>query len=314
MPDQPVGEIMLQGSSKLVFSVNEWRGRQFASVRKFVATQKYQGPTKSGITLNKNLLHELIGILTQLENTLPHKDGQQFKRITKSDTEYIKIEILPTEDEGEFPAVDIREFVDSPNYQGPTKRGVRFRWNLLPEVLACMREQAKIIHETEKKEPSLFGTGAFASPTDKTTSATEVSQADRLTELLGEGLKQFPDDFLDGTIDVGMSIELPDRPLRLDQDNTGTYYLKTDEGLFAKVSNPTEANFIIYAQLRNHRKVSLPKEMIHIFRTVKAYENYLRMLRSKLFAKFLKETCHESVANYETDKLFRSLGFPKLAQ
>ena len=68
----------------------------------------------------------------------------------------------------------------------------------------------------------------------------------------------------------------------------------------------------MYAQLRGHREVLLPKATIDIFKTVKAYENYVRSLRSKLYAKFLKKACQESVANYETDKLFRSLGLPNL--
>ena len=69
---------------------------------------------------------------------------------------------------------------------------------------------------------------------------------------------------------------------------------------------------IMHVQLRGHHEVLLPRKMINIFSTVKAYENYVRRLRSRLFAKILKTTRQESVASYETDKLLHSLGLPKL--
>ena len=63
-----------------------------------------------------------------------------------------------------------------------------------------------------------------------------------------------------------------------------------------------------------HKEVTPPKEMINIFKAVKAYENYVRSLRARLFAHLLKKARQDSVANYETDKLLNSLGLPKLEQ
>lgn len=309
MADQVIGEIALQGSSKLIFSVNEWRGRYFASVRKFVFTQKYEGPTKSGLSLSKKSLYALILALTGLEKTLPPQQENEFTRIAKSDTEYIKVRTLPAEEESDLPAVDIREFVDTPTYQGPTKRGIRFRWNLLPEVIACLQEEARVIGEDEKNEPSLFPPEQWEADEEKK-EQSEAHQVDLMGQFLDEEPKQFPVDFLNGSVGKSASVKLPDDPLRLEQDSTGAYILKTDEGIFAKVRNPTEANFFLYAQMRGHKQVCPPQEMIHIFRAVKAYENYVRGLRTKLIAKVLKKAQQQSIASYETDKWFREHGLP----
>ena len=67
MGDCTIGTIQLQDSVKLVFSVSEWHGQPFASMRKFVATQKYEGPTKSGIALSHKMLRELTLALPELE-------------------------------------------------------------------------------------------------------------------------------------------------------------------------------------------------------------------------------------------------------
>ena len=49
LADNVVGSIQLQPSTRLVFSVGWWKGQPYAHMRKFVATARYEGPTKSGI-------------------------------------------------------------------------------------------------------------------------------------------------------------------------------------------------------------------------------------------------------------------------
>jgi hypothetical protein len=311
MGDQVIARVVLKANSTLVFSRYESRGKHFASIRKFVTTQRYDGPTKSGFVVGSKLLRELIGVLARLERTIFPKAEHEFQTITKSATERIRVVTLPDEETDGLPSVDIREYVDTPTYQGPTKSGIRFLWNLLPDVLTCLREQLKVLNEIELREPSLFKPDPI-----------EQEQAQRgdpglsgpavLTKLLGGNLKQFPHDFADNSLIEGKRIKLPDVPLRLEQDNTAAYFLRTDDGAFCKVRNPAEGNFIIYAQMRGVAEVALPKEMISIFRTVKTYENYVRELRVKVLARLLKQTPQRSVAEYEADKLFRECGLPKL--
>jgi hypothetical protein len=312
MAEQTIGEVALGGTTKLIFSVSEWRGRQFAGVRKFVATQKYEGWTKAGLSMPRNLLRAVLDTLAALEHSLPPNGEHEFKRIPKGDTEYIKVTTLPPDDDS-LPLVDVREFVDKPTYQGPTKSGIRFRWNLLPEVLACLREQAKVIGEAERNEPTLFGPGAFAEPEDPKPAPHVGAHENGIAALLGEDIKAFPAHFLDGDPVKGKAIRLPESPLRLEQDNSGDYYLKTDEGPFCPVRNPAEANFIIYAQMCGQTEVAPPIAMIHIFKAVKAYENYVRTVQARLVAKVMKKVGQQSVAEYEARKKMSAAGLPWLS-
>jgi len=307
MGDQRIGEIELHGSGKLIFSVSVWKGRRFADVRKFITTQKYEGPTKAGLTMNTKILREVISALAELERSLPSKAEQEFKRIPKSDTEYIKITTLPPEDSESLPTLDVREFVASPAYQGPTKRGIRVRWNVLPDVIACLQEQAKVIDEGERNEPSLFGIGALA----ESKAATGQAQGG-LIELLGEEVKHFPAAFLEGGLIKGTQIKIPEFPLRLEQDNAGNYHLETDDGVFCTVRNPVEGNFIIYAQMQGHTSITVPHSMIHLFRSVKEYENYVRVVQAKLIARVFKKVGQRSVAEYEVRKKMGEVGLPWL--
>jgi len=262
--------------------------------------------------MDKKLLCEVTGALSELERSLPAQSEQEIKRIQKNVNDYIKIATFPAEDGENLPAVDVREFVDSPAYQGPTKRGIRFRWNLLPDVLACFRKQMKVIGEVERSEPSLFGTGAFAEPDEEPQKAPQSVQSDGIVELLGAAVKLFPDSFLDGVPSGGNRMTIPEDPLQLDQDNAGNYHLKTDECVFCAVRNPAEGNFIIYSQRCGHRSIVVPKTMIHVFKSVKAYENYVRSVQTKLIAKVLKKVGQRSVAEYEARKKMREAGLPWL--
>jgi hypothetical protein len=193
-----------------------------------------------------------------------------------------------------------------------TKSGIRFRWNLLPDVLACLRKQVKVLGDAEKNEPSLFGPGAFAEPEPESAATAEGPCADRLVDVLGENLKAFPTDFLAGVGGKGTRIRLPGESLRLEQENTGAWILKTQDGVFAKVRNPAEGNFILYAQMRGLDEIIVPGAMIEVFKVVKGYENYVRGLRARVFAKLQKKARQESVATYETRKVFQRCGLPEL--
>jgi hypothetical protein len=314
MPDRTIGEIALGKSTKLIFNVNEWRGRRFASVRKFVTTQKYEGWTKAGLALSKIVLPELLEALMKLERTIPPREEHEFGQLPKSPSEYIKIGTLPSEDEDGLPAVDVREFVDSPAYQGPTKRGIRFPWNLLPDVIACLREQMKAMIEAEKNEPTLSGTGGFANPDPGSAATEDRPSVDALAELLGEALKMFPGDFLEGVAGLGRRMQLPAALLRLAQESTGAWVLKVDDDVFTKVRNPTEGNFILYAQLRGSVEITVPSEMIKVFKAVKGYENYVRTVEIRLVNVLTKKARQQSVAQYEALKRCKMGGLPWLLE
>ena len=52
MPDKEIGHIELTATTRIIFAVGSWKGQSRASIRKFVTTEKYAGPTKSGMSLD----------------------------------------------------------------------------------------------------------------------------------------------------------------------------------------------------------------------------------------------------------------------
>jgi len=311
--DSVVGTIQLTPSTSLVFSVRPWKGRNFAHVRKFVSGAKYEGPTKAGLVMDGGVLVSVIEALIRLQSEAPGIEKKQFAKIHKGGETDILIAVIPPDDLSELPSVDVREYVDAENYSGPTKKGVRFGWDKLPEFIAILQTQARQLGTKEKAQPILF---PDARP-DWVEQAENAGVNSRscwdsvVRELLPEGPKDFPGEFVEGDGKM-MRLELPSEPVSVVLLPGGRYVVQSDFGFRHDVRNPTEGNFVCYACLRGHRMFSIPTKMIEIFRAVKAYENYLRELRHALLQAYERKNGHRPMAEHQTKEAFKSYGLPWL--
>jgi hypothetical protein len=316
MPDETdnvVGTIQLTHSTKLVFSVQPWKGRMFAHVRKFVSGAKYEGPTKAGLAMGGNALVSVIEALTRLKSEVRGAEEKQFAKVHKGGETDIVITVIPPDDLKALPSVDVREYVDAESYAGPTKKGVRFTWDKLPEFIGILEMQARKLGETSTAQPILFPEArprwvqeAVSAGTDRKPSSDSVLQ-----ELLPEGPKDFPGKFLGGKTE-GVELELPSEPVSVVVLPGGRHAVQSNFGFHHDVRNPTEGNFVYYAYLRGHRTVSIPTKMIEIFQTVKAYENYLRDLRHALLKAYERKSGHKPMAEHQVREVFKSHGLPWL--
>jgi hypothetical protein len=145
--DTVIGTVSLTSSAKLVFTIRPWRGRNFAHVRKFITTAKYEGPSKSGLGMAGNSLVEVVTALERLQTEVPGMQEWEFARVSKTGEKEIVIHTIPPEDLQSLHFIDVREYLDTPGYQGPTKKGIRFSWDKLPEVINLLKAQARQMGE-----------------------------------------------------------------------------------------------------------------------------------------------------------------------
>jgi hypothetical protein len=308
--DYVIGTIQLTRTTSLVFSVRPWKGRMLAHVRKFVSGEKYEGPTKSGMAMGGEMLMSVIDALTRLKAEAPGVKEKQFAKIHKTGDSDIVVTVIPPDDLKSLPSVDVREYVDSATYTGPTKKGVRFAWEKLTEFIGLLETQARQMGSEEKAQPALF---ADAHPS--WVSGAEKAGADKgrgdsvLQELVPEGPKVFPGDFLHD-VKATVNVELPAEPISVVVLAGGKHVVQSGFGFRYEVRNPTEGNFIFYAHLRGLKAISVPTAMIEIFRAVKAYENYARDLRNALLNAYERRSGHRPMAEHQTKEAFKSFGLP----
>lgn len=312
--DEILGSIDLNRSSRLVFSVRPWKGKTYANVRKFVDTAKFKGFTKSGLAMAPEILVDVMAVLQRLHGYTPKAQQEEFARVSKHGFADIVIGLVVPDDLKSLPSVDVREFVDSPTYTGFTKKGVRFPLDKLGEAIALLQLQADKLGTLSRQQPTLFqgAEPAWVKKVEDVKDMDELACDEVHNGILADRVKDFPLSFLDGVVLKKERIKLPDDTLDVAQIQGGHYVVRSKFGFEYEVKNPIEGKYVIYAHLRGHRSISLPKEMIGIFKAVKSYENYIRQLRDTFLQEYERKSGHKPIAEHKTKQVFKTYGLPWL--
>jgi len=288
MPDKEIGSVELSATVKIIFGTGTWQGRRKGSFRKFVATSRFTGPTPSGLSLDGNVLSQLLVAIKKLSATVPAGAEEIFAKVGKTSGSEIRVTILPSDEGSHFPNVDIREYVDTSTYAGPTKKGVRFPWDKLRQFMQLLEV---LVHEL-----GIVVEGDTKSPLEKQPAVIRAAIPGHVSQVeepppLAEGMdtptyKSFPDAFLpEGKFDVEL-LALPSELLKIVQDYDNHYFITNGSDFRRQIRNEVEGRYFIYAQQRGCNALRLPKEMFKIFSAVAGYEKYCRELRQKLVRDF----------------------------
>jgi hypothetical protein len=132
-----VGSIKLTETSDIRFYVDEFKGHKYASVRTFVKGESYSGPTKSGVTLNARVLDEVLPVLEKLPPEPAALEDVELLRVPKKAGVELVVRITLFKD---TTGVDLREWVDEPDYKGWSKKGVRIPYKDLKAALEFLRK------------------------------------------------------------------------------------------------------------------------------------------------------------------------------
>jgi len=312
MPDKEIGALELSATVKIIFEIGTWQGRRRGSFRKFVTSGRYSGPTPSGLSLDGSVLSQLFTIVKKLATTVPTDAETLFAKVCKTAGSELRVTVLPSDEESALPKVDIREFVETAGYTGPTKKGVRFPWDKLRQFTQLLEVLVHDLGAAVQADPTLF-------PDDQPAWVTTASQ-DHISGVKvapqavdgfdAAGLKAFPDAFLpNGKFDAER-LTLPPDGLKVSQDRDGRFVVSDESGFRHVVRNEVEGRFFLYAQRRGHRELQLPKEMFKVFSAVASYEKYCRELRQKLVRDFEVRSRNRTLAEHMACETLQAHGLP----
>lgn len=141
-PLKELGEIALGEEGALKFYVDEFKGYKYGSIRRFVTGETYSGPTKSGVTLNSRLLPQAIEVLEKLPPEPTATEDQELARWPKKAGVELVVRITIFKD---TTGVDLREWVDEPEYKGPSKKGVRIPYKDVAKAVEFLRQMLPLI-------------------------------------------------------------------------------------------------------------------------------------------------------------------------
>lgn len=128
-----------------------------------------------------------------------------------------------------------------------------------------------------------------------------------LNEVVSEGIKTFPEDFLEGCVgDEVFEIKLPGTPLHIDS-NSQTTVISPKRYFRYEAKNPPEAKYIIYALKIGQKKIKIPKDNRVVFKAVTNYEKYCQEIKHQCFTLFIKHTNDEDMAELLTKEAEKKL-------
>lgn len=313
-----IGSMPISKSAEIVFSIAQYGDGYHANIRKFATTQRYTGATKSGIVLKHQALIQLIELLEAFLQEVPEFSKGEIGRIPKSQSSEIVVQIIKDKRD-DFYSLDIREYISSSSYEGWTKKGIRIRIEQIQALVELMKQGEARLRALTGDEMPMF---AVASTDRRSQSriAPETSESgahtsivdDVINAVIPEGSKNFPDDFLDDSLDASAfkEVELPPDRLRLVSTTSRTQQLVSDSGFSYEARNPVEAKYILYIQLQGGTIARIPLKPFEVFKAVKSYEQYLRSLQQQLVDAYAQRTHHRQTALHFAQIAFQNLGLP----
>ena len=141
-PLKELGAIILTDTTELKFYIDEYKGHRYGSIRTFVKGDAYSGPTKAGVTLNERVLETLLPALEKLPAEPKITADQELARVPKKMGVELVVRVTIYKD---TVGIDLREWVDEPEYKGWSKKGVRVPYKDLAAMVGYLRQMKTLV-------------------------------------------------------------------------------------------------------------------------------------------------------------------------
>jgi hypothetical protein len=206
--------------------------------------------------------------------------------------------------------VDIREFIETPDWPGYTKKGVRFPWDKLKQFTELVETLVQQLGVVAESETTLFPDTKPQWVSDAKGKPSAAAHKPAPHGFDATSLKSFPDAFLpEGKLDVE-NVKLPTDRLKIAQDRDGHYFVTDASEFHHQVRNEVEGKFFLYAQQRGQNELRLPKEMFKVFSAVANYEKYCREIRQKLVRDLEVRSRNRPLAEHMAQETMQTHGLP----
>lgn len=141
-----IGALASEDGSEIKFSIDSYKGYKYVSIRKYLKSETYSGPTKAGITLSP----EIVGKINMALAALP----EDYKAVQEGELgKYAKKQglsiVLRVSSYMGSKGIDLRQWQEDESYTGWTKKGIRLPIEKLKEVKELFAKTAKYFEENK---------------------------------------------------------------------------------------------------------------------------------------------------------------------
>lgn len=141
-----VGSIKIDEGNEIRFSVDAYKQSRYLSVRKYLKSETYSGPTKAGITLTAEVVIKIAKALAALPNDIKEiADGELGKYARRQGLAIV----LRVSSFNTAKGIDIRQWQEDETYTGWTKKGIRLPLEKLAEIKELFKLSAQYFEENK---------------------------------------------------------------------------------------------------------------------------------------------------------------------
>lgn len=146
--------------------------------------------------------------------------------------------------------------------------------------------------------------------------AAQTVAEEVIQDIIPNGLRRFPDDFLsqEAIKDTFHEVSLLPEPYHYKGFFFGKVELATESGQQYYAANLHEARYILYAQAAGRTVARLPNKMVEVTRTANNYAAYLRSLRQQLFEAYNRRTLDSNAAERFVQEVWKQYQLPTLEE
>lgn len=158
-------EVELLGTSRiddefeLCFTTYSLGKRRLGSARLFRNSAKYAGPTKSGIDMPKEQADALVPVLRRLSADLEMglcAPPCEYATLDAGRSARWVVQVLVNENRPDLQLLDVRKFVTSDEYTGPTRKGIRVAVDNIDALADGLERVSASLHTWREGKSGLF--------------------------------------------------------------------------------------------------------------------------------------------------------------
>jgi hypothetical protein len=148
----------------------------------------------------------------------------------------------------------------------------------------------------------------------KVATDTEKIKSQVIEVVLPNGVKKFPEDFLDNPLKQNEceTVNIPGEQLKLGGQFLTQHEIFTEEGFKYVAASTATAKYIVYAQKPNLYLIAVPKDDVVTSKAVQKYEIYLKKLKEKLQTQLADQISDYKLADTITEQIFEEFGLPQI--
>lgn len=141
-----IGVLASTEGAEIRFSIDEFRGHRYGSIRKYLKRDSYSGPTRSGITMSPPIAAGGLDALEKLPAEPAALEDREIGRYAKRAGLMVVARITIYRDST---GIDLREWQDDVSYKGWTKRGIRLPYEKIREIISFLKQMREAMPPAE---------------------------------------------------------------------------------------------------------------------------------------------------------------------